>query len=340
MKRKIQIAVACLVLLVVSGTVMAETDVQTILDNRENLLNEVVVVQGSVEQKIKMQIDRTTDFYLLTDAYGAGILIRTADALPSVGDEIQVEGVISYDPNTFGIGGSQVPFYFISEESRISLGDEDGVTEDTTDIEMVPPIVPPDTTVANADTTLTIHEETETEESGLPSWLIPAILALAAVIIALVVILLLGKKKDKEKSKEVKEKEEEEEEDVITGKTIVIHAPPPGTLKVLPGRFEVTAGDEAVKEIRFFKDKNQVEVEITFGRESSTNKYSHIRLNSQTVSRRQAKLVFTNNKYVLYNFSTVNNTTVNNKKLDENGSVDLKSGDKITMGEVEFVYHA
>jgi hypothetical protein len=125
---------------------------------------------------------------------------------------------------------------------------------------------------------------------------------------------------------------------VIEGSTIKMSVPPPGTLKLLPGRFEVESGDDTIKEIRFYKTKNQQETEITFGRGEGPN-YSHIQLKPLTVSTRQAKLIWTNGKYTLINYSPVNPTVVNGTALEKEGSVTIAEGNKIEMGEVVFIFH-
>ncbi len=125
---------------------------------------------------------------------------------------------------------------------------------------------------------------------------------------------------------------------VIDGKTIVIAEAPAGTLKLLPGRFEVLNGDDTIREIRFYKTRHQGETEITFGREVEPD-YSHIQLKPRTVSGKHAKLVWTNGKYSLFNYSDVNPTTVNGEPMAKEASVVLEPGCRIEMGEVAFIYH-
>jgi len=126
------------------------------------------------------------------------------------------------------------------------------------------------------------------------------------------------------------------------GKTIVMKRPPEGTMKLLPGKLIVLKGEDVSKEIRFQVPKDASTKEFTFGRQeiSDQNPYGHIRLKEQTVSSIQAKLLYTGKGYLLTNNSTVNPTMVNNKALNANETVELKDGDKIKMGEVEFKYEA
>lgn len=128
------------------------------------------------------------------------------------------------------------------------------------------------------------------------------------------------------------------EPEVLETPTLKITVPPPGTLKLLPGRLETKDGDDALTEIRFYKTKNQDETEITFGRGNGPN-YSHIQLKPMTVSTKQAKLIFTNGKYTLINYSTTNPTMVNGVSLGKDDSVTLNEGSRIEMGEVVFIFH-
>lgn len=118
-------------------------------------------------------------------------------------------------------------------------------------------------------------------------------------------------------------------------------APPPGTLKVLPGRFRLLGGvnGRASEEIRVYQEPGQLEAEVTFGR-GTGKKYQHIQLDSQTVSQKQAKVLFSNGQYQLINYSTSNPTTVNGTTLGVNQSAELNDGDRIVMGEVEMEYRS
>lgn len=129
---------------------------------------------------------------------------------------------------------------------------------------------------------------------------------------------------------------------VATSPPAATSAKPSGTLKVLPGRFRVLAGLDAVPELRFHAPKDgNGQIEITFGR-SSGQPYRHVQLAPKTVSRRQARLVFHDGHYDLTNYAPdeSNPTTVNARPLAVNESAPLHDGDVITMGEVKFQFAA
>jgi hypothetical protein len=124
----------------------------------------------------------------------------------------------------------------------------------------------------------------------------------------------------------------------IEDSSVKFAAPPEGTLKLLPGRLEMTEGFDVHKNIRFFKLPSQEETEFTFGREAGTP-YIHIQLKSPTVSAKQAKLLWTNGRYMLINYSTTNPTVVDGKSLGKDESVSIKEESKIEMGEIAFIFH-
>ena len=164
------------------------------------------------------------------------------------------------------------------------------------------------------------------------NWLLIILIIVIGLLLIFALYLLFKGSSKPEETNEIKTKK-------IDGDIVNMHQPPPGTLKVLPGRLKVVGGESKLKEIRFFKTKDQVAQEITFGRNPG-EPYKHIQLNSPTVSRLQAKIMFSNGVYSLINYSDVNPTQVNGKPLRINDIVTLSDGDKIAMGDVEFVYEA
>lgn len=114
--------------------------------------------------------------------------------------------------------------------------------------------------------------------------------------------------------------------------------PPEGTLKLLPARLEIVAGFDKCKDIRFYKPKSQEETEFIFGRESGPS-YLNIQLKTPGVSAKHAKILWTNGKYILINYSTTNPTKVNGKTLVKDESVTLEDNSTIEMGDITFIFY-
>ena len=113
-----------------------------------------------------------------------------------------------------------------------------------------------------------------------------------------------------------------------------------GTLQFLPGRFEVIDGREIGQEIRFVRQPGSGDTEVTFGRQDGTP-YRHVQLHEPTVSRLHAKMSLEDRDWRLTNLSATNPASVNGKPLDpDHGSVVLRDGDRVEMGEVVLRFRA
>jgi len=120
---------------------------------------------------------------------------------------------------------------------------------------------------------------------------------------------------------------------------VTIPMPPEGTLKLLPGRFQIVSGADQIREFRLYRPKGSTEVETTIGR-APGDALTHVQLKSRTVSSKQAKLIYSANGYTLLNLATVNPTERNGTAMAAGETAPLGDGDRITMGEVQLVYSA
>jgi len=290
--------------LVFSQEKVSTNDLKTDFSKYEN---ERIMIEGFITQWIP-DAAQTTEMYFLKDDWGGIIRVRTSMGHPEVGKKFQVIGVVDKDDTTDDI--------FISEESRILLDEEGG------------------------DNKITFMEWIS------KNWPYLAAGAGILIIILLVVIILYALRQRKAMTTDISVtptegeepgEEEPEPSEIVEGKTVKMAVPPPGTLKLLPGKFVVLEGDEKIDEIRFYKEKGTTETEITFGRAEKKG-YSHIQLKPRTVSAKQAKLIYAGEDFTLINYSKTNPTRVNEEDLSENDSVKLKDGDKIEMGEMIFEF--
>jgi hypothetical protein len=306
MQKKILSLVTFLMLISFLGAQVNRVKVDSILKSPNNFKDEMVELEGFVTQYVEGDA-KTTSFYFLKDDWGGIIKVRTSKGRPDVGTRYIVNGPVGIDPIF------NEPY--ISEEGRIPK----------TQQLVVPPV--------QKTNRLLIY--------GLIGGIIVVFFALVFIIMSA----LNRKSKAGTGIHTVRTGIEEnlgqmpQPEAVMEGSTIKMSLPPQGTLKLLPGRFVVVSGDDKIKEIRFYKIGSTEESEITFGR-AVGKPYSHIQLKPMTVSAKHAKLVFNAGKYTLTNFSKSNPTLVNGAVLEENGSVVLKNGDKIEMGEAVFQFQA
>lgn len=110
------------------------------------------------------------------------------------------------------------------------------------------------------------------------------------------------------------------------------------TMEMIPGRFEFIKSNDICNNIRFLKEITKKETEFLFGRKPRTDQ-DYIQLKSLTVSERQAKLHWANEKFMLINYSTTNPTKINGKRLAKDESASLEYGDTIEMGDVTIKMH-
>jgi len=289
-----------------------QTNVRTIKERFDEFKDERVKVVGFITQYIE-DVTKTTDFYFLKDDYGGIIKVRTSRSLPRVGRQYEVVGVVDIDVDTQDI--------FITEESRMLVPGSDDSGDD-----------------------------------GKKTWLErnwPYVVGGLGIlfVLLLVIVIAYAQKQKRELTTEIPltpipggeppvdegTEAEPEPAEVLEGSTVKLKVPPPGTLKILPGRFVVLEGDDKIKEIRFYKTKGAPETEVTFGRAEGPN-YSHIQLKPMSVSAKHAKLIYAGKSFTFINYSKTNPTRVNEQELAENGSVELKNGDKIEMGEMVFEF--
>lgn len=308
----------------------ANPRVNDIRSNHSAYLNTVVSLEGTVTQYGDAP-SGTTEFYYFKDDWGGLIMIRTTRNLPEVGQRYAVSGPVSFDPIL------NAPF--ISEDTRDAPGSR----------VVVPPLV---------------ADISSDDGSGNALILVFSIVLVALLMVGAGVWFVRSRQQRKLPNEfkgpfdllphipipgttEVQEampgattEPLPDPEQVIEDKTIKMHAPPSGTLKILPGRFKVKSGLDTINELRFYAQKgSDGQVEITFGR-AVGKPYQHIQLKPHTVSSMQAKLVIAEGQYSLINFASEesNPTTVNARPLAINESTPLQDGDLIAMGEVEFEF--
>jgi len=312
-------------------------------------LNEVTTVEGYATQYIENPA-QSTSFYYLKDDYGGIITIRTTKEAPAVGQRYTVSGPVGIDPRR------EDPY--ISEEARVQAA-----TEAPAEGEAGEPAQGAQTSGQEPGTQAGTAASPGTGSDSNQSLVYLLVGAIGLVLVVLVGVLVYVLRSRQQAAPQTvqgprtsvanqppsrspavaatQNGQVPEPEEVIEDKTIKMHAPPQGTLKILPGRLQVKSGLDNINEIRFYKPKGQAEPAITFGR-SEGKPYQHIQLKPRTVSSKQAKLVFNKDKdqYTVVNYASEssNPTRVNGQPLGMDEAAPLKDGDRLTMGEVEFEY--
>jgi FHA domain-containing protein len=121
--------------------------------------------------------------------------------------------------------------------------------------------------------------------------------------------------------------------------TIRFNRPAEEVLQLLPGRLEVLAGETRHREIRFVRAPGQPP-QLILGRDAAGSP-QHVALQSSTVSRRHARLAYSNGTWAVSNLSQTNPVVVNDEELSgADRERPLVDGDRIELGEVVLRFHA
>ena len=104
-------------------------------------------------------------------------------------------------------------------------------------------------------------------------------------------------------------------------------------LQLLPARFEVVSGMNQPQVIRFVRVPGQP-AEMIIGREAASSP-QQVTLTSSTVSRRHARVTWSDGRWLVSNLSRTNPLVVNDHALAEfEGPRPLLDGDRIELGDV------
>jgi FHA domain-containing protein len=125
----------------------------------------------------------------------------------------------------------------------------------------------------------------------------------------------------------------DEEDEPAPDATIVFHRPVDEPVQILPGRLHVISGEAMGEDLRLFSRLGEPP-QIVLGREAGPP-HRHITLRSPTVSRRHARMEFSNGSWAITNLSETNPVLVNDRVLNNGSSArKLSDGDRIELGEV------
>ena len=321
-----------------------------IRDNPAAYENQQVDIVGMVDRYVSPQSgdDSSVRFFYMRDAYGDALLVRTTAEMPDLRVLYHINGTVTRD-----VRGQ----LFVDEDNRRARPISDVEGFGRTNIEE--PTVSPEaiaTEPAGGDPFTDIFP---IDEEGMPSWMIGLFILTGALLVAL--IYFVFKPAPKTATSGVSSAPFDakpvaatpsaastpsstpappaglpEPSSVIEDRTVKFYAPPPGTIKVLGGRFEVEKPEKNT--IRFFSVPSpDGATVITFGRKPG-KPYTHVQIKEPTVSSEQARIRIKDGIYEIENLSKTNPTLVNGDEVAEGGQK-LKDRDTVEMGEVSFVFH-
>ncbi len=298
--------------------------------NDGQLVNAYVTVEGLIERWDKGKAENTIA-YELKDNWGDKIIIISkSERHPELNKRYRVEGYVAFE--------QAASSYLIMENKREALDASPAPQPAVVETTPAPaPIVPAEEST---------QESTPQEEETGANWYLIGLIGAVVVVLILLIVLLLGGWSGSplphfDSTAVVTVADHTQKITAPVAKEEAIQA---GTVKILPGWFEVAGGSE-LKEIRLIRPQGSVNQtpEYTLGRLPGPP-LSHIQLNDPTVSSHQAKLQFFDGKYILENIPDPydpdrNATILNHERMEANECRELKDGDRIEMGHAALIYH-
>jgi hypothetical protein len=123
------------------------------------------------------------------------------------------------------------------------------------------------------------------------------------------------------------------EPDSALDETVQFLRPTDEALQLLPARLEVVSGMAPQQVIRFVRVPGKP-AEMILGREAASSP-QQVTLTSSTVSRRHARVMYDDGRWLVTNLSRTNPVVVNDRALAEfEGPRPLLDGDRIELGDV------
>lgn len=282
-------------------------DIGEIVNSPARFNNEFVKIHGLVIQYTQGD-NQTTSFYLLKSDYGAIIRVNTAQGRPETNAKYDVSGTVVIDQSNHQV--------YLVEQLKYKIFD----------------------TVPKPETI---------------NWLLVLIIGGVLLLIILVIVYFIIRISSGKSSvtNEPSMHPHHHHEDVLQEmnfssmddsdfKTIRISQSSPKTLKLIPGKLQIISGLDKGKEFPIMGFPGSEGCVLSIGREkgSSESELSHIQLLEKTVSRRQAEIMYIDNKLFVKNLSDTNLTQLNGVDLKIGESGEVVPNSIIKTGEVEFKY--
>ena len=354
-KLSISVLIVLISMFMANDLLAQKARIGKINNNPNSFNNESVTVVGTIE-KYEPSTGNTTAYYEIKGDYGNTIRVNTAAEKPETNKRYKVQGTVYINVET----GNP----FISEKSKQKIGGG-GVKPPEEPVEE--PVEEPDKTQDEADS-----------GSNNNMIIIIAIIVVAIIIIVLLVTQKKTQKSNipQEKSGQAQSGQAQAQAgqsketpsgagqdtgqakgestvkyDKFEGQnTVKVPSAQAGgeTRKAIPGELVITKGSEVDKSFKLFGTPTQSGAVCSIGNEAegweskipSGRIESHILVQdpTKTLSRYQAEIIYDGQKTYIKNYSGVNKTVVDSKELEENESVELKGGETIKAGRVEFQY--
>lgn len=296
-----------------------DKSIKKIIDNPGQYLNERVEIFGLLTKYVPAGTSSTA-YYILQGDYGDQIKVITAGEAPETNKKYHVTGILS----------KQYDELIVTETSKTPEETKENVTAQP-QIQQ-PVVIPP---------------PVEEKQSG-PDILIIVIIAGVIILAALIIILLVRQKKPDTISSTPPKEDDYKSPPTIPIKqfndfsTIKYTPESSKTMKFIPGKLEIISGEDKGKSFKIagYPTREGSVVSIGRAKVSGDRAYAHIQIDEkfQTVSRKQAELIYVDNHLFVSNLSESSFTQLDGLELKLNEKAEVKPNSVIRMAELEFRY--
>lgn len=312
MKTKINLPALLIVLCTSLLFAQQNVTIRDVTKSPQSYEDEDIALEGFVEQFIP-ESSKSRAHYILKGRYGGMIRVNTnLQKAPEQNKKYHVEGLLLIKNGD--------PYIVAQNEYLINTNKKETTT----------PVVSP-----RDD-----EREVETTEDNTTLYIIVGAGVLLIIIVIVLIVQRKGGAAEEEYSTDAGDQDFSaaafEEQDF---KTVRMNLnDDSGTIRYMPGKFVLSEGLDKGKVFRISGKSGPNGRVATIGRENIGNNNFHIKLEDQTVSRKQAEIREENGKLFLKNLSSTNPTALNGRDLGVGEEVALGAGAKLKMGEIQMEY--
>lgn len=172
----------------------------------------------------------------------------------------------------------------------------------------------------------------------IPVWIFVTVGVILLAVIAILLVYILKGRSKTQKSGSAKAAKFDDSLKTVK----IVKNPEDPTLVFIPGKLKILNGEDKGRELVLAGIPTPEGGVLTIGKREETGikKLCHIQLMEKTVSREQAEIIYHkgDKKVFVKNLSKVNYTKLNGEEVYVDEAKQIKPGDKLTMGELEFEY--
>lgn len=294
------------------------TSVESIVNFPGRYEHEHVVFEGHIMRYVA-GTPTTSSYYEIQGDYGARLRVNTTAPKPIILKRYQVKGTL-----------------IIYNDAPLVIESEKRLLEEAP-ARIVPPVADP--------------KEIVPETTWLQDNMLYVLIVAGGVVLVLIVLIIVfaNRRTPVEPVKPGTGRAEENRETIVEKpsfstpsqyKTVRMAVNTPKTMRFMPGRLEIISTEDKGKSFKLTGFPAENGSVVTLGRESVLGEkgYSHIQLNDQTVSRKQAEIIYRDDKMFIKNLSETNYSKVDGREVKPNEVAEITNGTIIKTGAIEFKY--